>query len=104
MKILAYQQRHYIFFPAGIISLILLPLFCIIFLFKMHAFDKKVMMDVIAWHPGSLFLSKAEFLTTKKIHYNAVVLSGNDSIDLKAIASSQKLLHLIATNNSQDWE
>jgi hypothetical protein len=79
MKILTLTERKPIIYPPGIISLVLLPVFCLIYLQQHKAFVHYGVVDVAFYSPD-MFL-KHPFKVPPQRNYLNINLNGNDADD-----------------------
>jgi hypothetical protein len=81
MKILTLTERKPIIYPPGIISLVLLPVLCLIYLNKHKAFDEQSCINVAVWSPdwakGLPSKYQDEYPLDKK--YLAINLDGDNA-------------------------
>ncbi|AYL94049.1 hypothetical protein [Mucilaginibacter celer] len=83
MKILTLTPRQRIIYTPGLISLLLLPVFCMVFLHQHKAFQKLKAMDVVFFSPDwNKRLPKAyQFKFPPERSYVNVNLTGNTNSD-----------------------
>lgn len=83
MKILTLTQRKPIIYPPGIISLVLLPVFCLIYLNKHKAFERQSCINLATWSPdwakGLPPKYRGEYPLDRK--YLAINLDGDNADD-----------------------
>jgi ribosomal protein S26 len=83
MKILTVTPHKPIIYPPGIISLVLLPVFCLVFLNQHKAFVRQGAMDVTMWPPYGIknLPKKYQVKFPPDRNYLAINLNGTDADD-----------------------
>jgi hypothetical protein len=89
-----------IYYPAGLISLIFLPLLCLWHLQDQKAFEELRMISVWWWSPDMYGAESAPFYPENHpdIHYQEIRLSGNETADRLALESSRLSIRQLATS------
>lgn len=87
MKILTLTPHKPIIYPPGIISLVLLPVFCLVFLNQHKVFVRHGAMDVAMWSPNAnkglpkQYQDKYQVKFPPDRNYLAINLNGTDADD-----------------------
>lgn len=83
MKILTLAPRKPIIYPPGIISLILLPIFCLVYLNKHKVFEQQSWMDIAMWSPdlAKIYSSKYSKGYPPDRKFLTINLDGNNGND-----------------------
>lgn len=88
------RTKNNIYYPRGVISLILLPMLCIWKLNKYHAFDNYGIIEVTYWSPS--FHKKKPIIFPKESHperdYTIINLTRNDNEDNIKLDYAQLLI------------
>lgn len=95
MKLLNLSPLPKLQFPAGLISLILLPILCLVYLYKHKAFVNYRITDVAFYNPASVnHLSKESRFKPYLPHrqFQLIELTGNDDEDKISLDFAQVLL------------
>lgn len=94
MKLLAYQPHKKIGYSAGMISLALLPILCLCWLYKYELSNTKYIIDIAFWNPNNKEIFSQDYwpesLIKKK---NTIInLTGNNHDDMIRLEHAQVLL------------
>jgi len=95
MKLLNYQPHPKIKYSAGMISLVLLPLFCLGWLYYNKAFERKSFIDIAFYSPewNRNFSNKLQFEFPPKRDYTVINLEGNNNYDRISLQYAHILLN-----------
>lgn len=97
------QPKRRLYYPAGLISLVLLPALCIGYLFLNHVFDKFVVFEVNWWNPqeyGQYVPDNFVKEANPDKHFYDVNLTGDNQADKVKLKHAQKAIHELV--QSQD--
>ncbi|MGO4773732.1 hypothetical protein ACEN2I_18925 [Flavobacterium sp. W22_SRS_FK3] len=93
------KRRTKIYYSAGLISIILLPLFCILYLKTNNAFTNYGSLELQTWNGKDFEPEITNFLNTKK--FSTVTLTGNISSDeAKLNIAEKEIKKLILSKDS----
>ena len=93
------KHNKKIYYSAGLISIILLPLFCILYLKSIDAFTHYGSIDLYAWNGKDFKKETTQFLNSKK--FTIVNLTGNlDSDKAKLDIAQKNIKRIILTKDS----
>jgi hypothetical protein len=92
MKLLSYQTHRKIYYPAGIISLVLLPALCIWWLYQHKAFEPLRAMDIAFVDPVPSKDSPSAFTLPLNKKYVVFELTGNNAEDSLSLNYAQLML------------
>lgn len=90
------QKRKRIYYSAGLISIILLPVLCLINIKNNDAFKNRNSMDFRNWdglEDTEFFKNNIAFLNTKK--FTTVSLTGNNNLDSIKLKKAQKSIEAL---------
>lgn len=95
MKLLKYQPHQKINYSAGLISLVLLPILCLGWLYQHKAFEKQGVIDILFYDPDwNIRLPKeSQFEFPPKRDYTVIDLKGNDHNDMVSLQYAYVLLN-----------
>ena len=89
------QPKRRLYYPAGLISLVLLPALCIGYLFLNHKFDQYVTLEVNWWNPQKTQNFPDNFSKENHPykHYQDINLTGDNQADKLKMEQAQKAIH-----------
>ncbi|WP_158827064.1 hypothetical protein [Mucilaginibacter lacusdianchii] len=92
MKLLGYKPHRKIYYPAGLISLVLLPALCIWWLHQHKAFEPIRAMDIVFFDSVTNKTFPPAYRIPAKKKYLVLDLTGNDAEDSVSLKYAQLML------------
>ncbi|WP_345950948.1 hypothetical protein ABDD95_05750 [Mucilaginibacter sp. PAMB04274] len=91
MKLLSYPVRPKLYYSPGLISLVLLPTVCLVWLKQHKAFEEKRIIDIVFFNPSFIVIYPNNVFPPKK-KYTTINLTGNLEADKISLQYAQVLL------------
>ena len=97
------RSSKLLYYPAGLISLVFLPILCIWYLYQNKAFEKIVALEITWWAPSLQLYNPHIYPKENHFykHYIDINLTGNDSEDKKKLEDAQlKIRNLVSSQDT----